>query len=181
MDQDEFLQATLRHADVVHALARRLAPDPQDVADIVQETYLRGFAAWGRRPPRDVGAWIATICLNEGRDARRRQARRNAVLSDRPAPDSASRADTAEAALERIGSRRIEAALWELPEPQRVAITLMDVCGFTAGQVAAVTGSPRGTILARVHRGRKRLALTLGDGSGAGAPRASRTEARDDA
>ena len=44
-DQEQFLEATLRHADVLHALARRLAPRPADAADLVQETYLRAYAA----------------------------------------------------------------------------------------------------------------------------------------
>jgi len=159
-DHEEFLQATLCHADLLHALAARLAPRPADAADIVQETYLRAYAAWRRRP-RDVAAWLATICLNVGRDELRRHARRDAVLYRGPVPDLPGRADTAEAALERLGNSRVKAALWTLPEGQRIAITLMDLCGFTAAQVAAITGAPRGTILARVHRGRKALALSL--------------------
>lgn len=160
-DHDEFLGATLRHADLLHALAARLAPHPADAADIVQETYLRAFTAWRRRRPDDVGAWLATICLNVGRDERRRHARRSAAIFSGPVPDLPDRADTAEAALERLGTSRVRAALWTLPEAQRIAITLMDLCGFTAAQVAAITGAPRGTVLARVHRGRKALALTL--------------------
>ena len=160
-DHEEFLQATLRHADLLHTLAVRLAPHPADAADIVQDTYLRAFAAWHRRRPDDVGAWLATICLNVGRDERRRHARRSAAISDGPVPDLPDRADTAEAALERLGTSRIKAALWTLPDSQRIAITLMDLCGFTAAQVAAITGAPRGTVPARVHRGRKTLALSL--------------------
>jgi RNA polymerase sigma-70 factor, ECF subfamily len=160
-DHEEFLQATLRHADLLHTLALRLAPDPADAADIVQETYLRAFAAWQRRRPDDVGAWLATICLNAGRDERRRHARRSAVVSPSPVPDLPDRADTEQAALERLGTGRVRAALLTLPENQRVAVTLMDLCGFTAAQVAAITGAPRGTVLARVHRGRKALAVLL--------------------
>jgi DNA-directed RNA polymerase specialized sigma24 family protein len=74
-DHEDFLRATLRHADLLHTLALRLAPHPAD-ADIVQETYLRAYAAWRRRRPDDVGAWLATICLNTGRDERRRPLRR---------------------------------------------------------------------------------------------------------
>jgi RNA polymerase sigma-70 factor (ECF subfamily) len=55
-DHEEFLEATLRHADLLHALAARLAPHPADAADIVQDTYLRAYAAWGRRRPDDIGA-----------------------------------------------------------------------------------------------------------------------------
>ncbi len=162
-DHEDFLRATLRYADLLHTLALRLAPHPADAADIVQDTYLRAYAAWHRRRPDDVGAWLATICLSAGRDERRRHARRSAALYHGPVPDLPGRADTAEAALERLGTSRIKAALWTLPDSQRIAITLMDLCGFTAAQVAAITGAPRGTILARVHRGRKALALTLRD------------------
>jgi len=162
-DHEEFLQATLRYADLLHTLAARLAPRPADAADIVQDTYLRAYAAWQRRRHQDVGAWLATICLNAGRDELRRYTRHRAAISSGPVPDLPDRADTAGAALERLGNSRIKAALWTLPEPQRIAITLMDLCGFTAAQVAAITGAPRGTILARVHRGRKALALSLQD------------------
>jgi len=57
-----------------------------------------------------------------------------------------------------VWSARVERAMWALPEPQRVAVALMDLAGLTAAEVAEVTGSPRGTVLARVHRGRKTLA-----------------------
>ncbi len=160
-DHEEFLEATLCHAGMLHALAARLAPYPADAADIVQDTYLRAYAAWRRRRPRDAGAWLATICLNAGRDELRRHSRRLAASYHGLVPDLADRADTAEAALERLGSSQVTAVLGALPDVQRIAITLMDVCGFTAAQVAAITGAPRGTVLARVHRGRKALALTL--------------------
>lgn len=153
----------MRHTDLIHALARRLAPNRADVADIVQETYLRAYAAWGRGQPDDAGAWLATICLNVGRDALRRHARYRAAVDPAPIPDLVSPADTADTALERLSTERIEHVLMGLPDAQRIAITLMDICGFTAKQVAAITGAPRGTVLARVHRGRKILALTLTD------------------
>jgi RNA polymerase sigma-70 factor, ECF subfamily len=170
-DQEQFLQATLRHADVLHALARRLAPRPEDAADIVQETYLRAYAAWTRQPPQDTGAWLATICLNVGRDQLRRHARHQAAVTMSPLPDLASELDTERQVLERESTDRIHALLMTLPEPQRIAITLMDVCGFTAQQVAAITDAPRGTVLARVHRGRKRLAASLIESDRASTPR----------
>lgn len=160
---EQFLQATLRHTDLLHALARRLAPNPADVSDIVQETYLRAYAAWPLRGPDDPAAWLATICLNVGRDALRRHARDRAAIEDAPIPDLVSSADTAQLALDGLSTARVHAALLDLPEAQRIAVTLMDVCGFTAKQVAAIIGAPRGTVLARAHRGRKLLALSLID------------------
>lgn len=131
-DQEQFLQATLRHTDVLHALARRLAPQPADAADIVQETYLRAYAAWTRQRPDDTGAWLATICLNVGRDHLRRHARHQAAVAPGPLPDMASEVDTAQQALDRESADRVHAMLMALPDAQRIAITLMDVCGFTA-------------------------------------------------
>jgi RNA polymerase sigma-70 factor (ECF subfamily) len=173
-DHEDFLRATLRHADLLHTLALRLAPHPADAADIVQETYLRAYAAWGPRRPDDVGAWLATICLNAGRDEWRRHARRSAARYDGPVPDLPGRADTEQAALERLGTSRIKAALWALPEAQRIAITLTDLCGFTAAQAAAITGAPRGTVLSRVHRGRKALAVSLSGEHQPASPQAPR-------
>src|SRR5260370_19952578 len=98
----------MRHADLLHALAARLAPHPADAADIVQDTYLRAFAAWQRRRPDDVGAWLATICLNAGRDERRRHGRRSAAIRNGAVPDLPDPADTAEARLERLGSSRVQ-------------------------------------------------------------------------
>jgi RNA polymerase sigma-70 factor (ECF subfamily) len=154
---EEFQRLTLPALDLVHNLARRFARDQADAEDLVQETYLRAWAAWssGRRPRR-VEPWLATICLNAGRDRARRTATRletpTAAIADLP-----DAADVAEEAIRRVHRGLVDRALWALPTEQRVAIALMDLGGLTAAEVAKVTGSPRGTVLARVHRGRKAL------------------------
>ncbi len=158
---DEFLNATLPALDLVYNLARRLARNQQDVEDLVQETYLKAFQAWTtNRRPRRVEPWIATICLNAGRSLLRRAAYRyeTPVQEVRWPHEDVDAADEAIAALRRTV---VHEALWQLPEEQRVAITLMDLAGLTALEVAKLTGSPRGTVLSRVHRGRKRLAALL--------------------
>jgi RNA polymerase sigma-70 factor (ECF subfamily) len=155
---DDFLRATQPALDLVHNLARRLVRDRADAEDLVQETYLRAWQAWtSGRVPRRVEPWLATICLNVGRDRLRRAATRLEV----PTGDTWDLPDGAEVETEAINRTRraqVERALWTLPVEQRVAITLMDLGGFTAAEVAVMTGSPRGTVLARVHRGRKALA-----------------------
>jgi RNA polymerase sigma-70 factor, ECF subfamily len=55
----------------------------------------------------------------------------------------------------------VHEAMLQLPAEQREAVTLMDLCGFTAAEVATLTGTPRGTVLSRVHRGHRRLAKLL--------------------
>jgi len=155
---DEFLRATQPALDLVHNLARRFVRDQADAEDLVQETYLRAWQAWtSGRVPRRVEPWLATICLNVGRDRLRRAATRLEVpigdTWDLPGP-----AEVEAEAIDRTRRAQVERALWALPVEQRVAITLMDLGGFTAAEIAAMTGSPRGTVLARVHRGRKALA-----------------------
>jgi RNA polymerase sigma-70 factor, ECF subfamily len=160
---DEFLQATLPALDLVHNLARRFAPGQADVEDLVQDTYLRAWQAWtaGSRPRR-AEPWLATICLNLGRDRWRRASLRPEVTVE-PATEPVADLDVEAAAIGRVERAKIERALWALSEEQRIAIALMDIVGFTAAEVAAITGSPRGTVLARVHRGRKALARLVAE------------------
>jgi RNA polymerase sigma-70 factor (ECF subfamily) len=160
---DEFLRVTLPALDLVHNLARRFAPGRADAEDLVQDTYLRAWQAWtsGNRPRR-AEPWLATICLNLGRDRLRRAALQPVLAAD-PAQEAPADVDVEAAAIGRVERARIERALLALSEEQRIAITLMDIAGLTAAEVASITASPRGTVLARVHRGRKALARLVGE------------------
>src|SRR6266542_239325 len=99
---EEFQRLTLPTLDLVHNLARRFARERADAEDLVQETYLRAWAAWssGRRPRR-VEPWLATICLNAGRDRARRATTRletpAAAIADLP-----DEVDVAEEAIARV-------------------------------------------------------------------------------
>lgn len=160
--RDEFLAQTLPALDLVFNLARRMMTNADLVEDLVQETYLKAFEAWcAGRKPRKVEPWLATICLNTGRTWWRRASNvREIALGDVDAGVAAGEDVEAEA-VSAIRRRLVHDALWRLPDEQRIAITLMDLNGFSAREVARITGSPRGTVLSRVHRGRKRLAQLL--------------------
>ena len=155
-----FLDLALPHLDVIWSLARRMAFHPVEPEDLVQETYLRAFAAFDRYRGGDARAWLVSICLNTARSHARTSKRRPREV---PGPDDSIPADTdvGAEALSNIGRRAIEDAMAELPDAQRTAILMMDVSGLTAQQTADILGSPRGTILARVHRGRRKLAQLL--------------------
>src|SRR6266851_7788089 len=71
--------------------------------------------------------------------------------------------DVADVVLASLGAQAMSRCLARLPEPQRVCIVLMDVAGYTARETAEAVGCPRGTVLARVHRGRRRLAQLLAE------------------
>jgi len=162
-----FLEATLPHLDAVHAAARRLCPDRSRAEDLVQETYLRAFVGFSDYRGGSARAWLTTICLNVARGEWRRQSRRvtEAPLDiDEvwPHGSGAGAADVARTAQANIDREAVSRALTKLPEEQRLAIVLMDLAGNTASEVAAMVGAPRGTVLARAHRGRRKLAQLLG-------------------
>jgi RNA polymerase sigma-70 factor, ECF subfamily len=154
-----FLEGALPCLDAITQLARHLTGQQCDAEDLVQETYLRAYAHFDDYRGGSMRAWLATICLNAARSQRRHLARRpREVLDAEPEPPAAASGDpVADAALAHLDQASIRAALARLPEPQRLCIALMDIAGYTASETAQVVGCPRGTVLARVHRGRARL------------------------
>jgi RNA polymerase sigma-70 factor (ECF subfamily) len=166
-DHRAFLEATLPHLDVVYQVARRAAVDGQDPEDLVQETYLRAYAAFASWRGGSARAWLAAICLNAARSQARRRRRRPWEVPLRVPLDALPMAragwgqyadDVADVVIAGLDAQAVSRCLALLPEPQRVCIVLMDVAGHTARETAEVLGCPRDTVLARVHRGRRRLA-----------------------
>ena len=171
-DHRAFLEATLPHLDVVYQVARQAAWDGQDPEDLVQETYLRAYAAFGSWRGENARAWLAAICLNAARSQVRRRRRRpwevtgSGLLEVLPlsrADGGEGAADVADVVIAGLDAEEVSRCLGRLPEPQRVCIVLMDVAGYTAREAAETLGCPRGTVLTRVHRGRRRLARLLAE------------------
>ncbi len=163
MHDEEFLRTTLKAKDLLYNMARRLVRDEHEAEDLVQETYLRAYVAWVKqqRPDR-VEPWLATICLNLARSEMRRRARRPVeVLHENAGLEAPCSTDVEAETMAQMRAESIRRALWKLRREQRVALVLMDICGLTAGETATVMGSPRGTVLSWVHRGRKALAALL--------------------
>jgi len=169
-DHRVFLDATIPYLDAVWQVARQAAGDGQDPEDLVQETYLRAYAAFGSYRGGNPRAWLAAICLNVARSQARRRRRRPWEVPAPAVPDALPRpwagcgedaADVAEVVIAGLDAEQVSRCLALLPEPQRVCIVLMDVAGYTAKEAAETLGCPRGTVLARVHRGRRRLAQLL--------------------
>jgi RNA polymerase sigma-70 factor (ECF subfamily) len=155
-----FLRATMPAMDLVYNVARRVTDGPEDAEDLVQETYLAAFRAWSqdRRPDRPE-PWLATICLNLARSRARSRRRRPAeVALEALEPPVAGVEDEVLARLERLDLHR---AMQQLTDGQRVAIALVDLGGLSTHEAASVMGVPRGTVLSRLHRGRRALAQVL--------------------
>lgn len=179
-----FLDATMPHLDAVYRVARHAGQDPQLTEDLVQETFLRAYAGFEGHRGESTRSWLVAICLNLIRSDWRRRARRpreeltgdfgeagTAGGDDRNVVPLAGRGGRADrrasgddvfAAVQgRLSRDVVTRALTRLPEEQRVALVLMDLAGHTASEVAELLGCPRGTVLARAHRGRRRLAQLL--------------------
>src|SRR5499427_6883520 len=171
-DHRAFLDVTLPHLDVVYQVARHVAGDGLEPEDLVQETYLRAYASFGSYRGGNARAWLAAICLNVARSQARRRRRRPwevtgssllDVLPSSRADGGEGMADVADVVIAGLDAEEVSRCLGRLPEPQRMCIVLMDVAGYTAKEAAETLGCPRGTVLARVHRGRRRLARLLAE------------------
>jgi RNA polymerase sigma-70 factor (ECF subfamily) len=171
-DHRAFLDATLPYLEVVYQVARQAAGDGLEPEDLVQETYLRAYASFGSFRGGNVRAWLAAICLNVARSELRRRRRRpwevpaRALLEVLPiarGDGGPAAADVAEVVIAGLDAQAVCRCLAQLPEPQRLCIVMMDVAGYTAQETAEALGCPRGTVLARVHRGRRRLAQLLAE------------------
>ncbi len=164
MTNEEFLRETLPAMDLVYNIARRIVPRQEDAEDLVQETYLAAFRAWqDHRRPRRVEPWLATICLNLGRSGYRHRARRPQEVPWEEMAPFRDDSDPEAEAISTLDRARVHRALWQISDDQRMAITLVDLGGFSTKEAAAILKVPRGTILSRLHRGRKALAVLLGD------------------
>src|SRR5262249_47478895 len=176
-DHRAFLDATLPYLDAVYQVARQAAGDGQEPDDLVQETYLRAYAGFGSYRGGSMRAWLAAICLNAARSAGGRRRRRppelpGAALLDwlpgaRPVGGEAA-ADVADVVIAGLDAQAVSRCLALLPEPQRLCIVLLDVAGYSAREAAEALGCPRGTVLARVHRGRRPLGPPLAEAGGGG-------------
>jgi RNA polymerase sigma-70 factor (ECF subfamily) len=179
-DHREFLDATIPYLDAVWQVARHAAGDGQDPEDLVQETYLRAYAGFGSFRGGNTRAWLAAICLNVARSQARQRRRRPRELSSpalvdvlpRSGPDAGEgAADVADVVIASLDTQEVSRCLALLPERQRECLVLMDLTGYTAREAAEILRCPRGTVLARVHRGRRKLAqLLAGAGVSHGQP-----------
>ena len=154
--------------------------NPTDAEDLVQETSAKAYAAFHQfRPGTNLKAWLHRILANTFINSYRKRRRepRQASSGDfqewqLPADPLAAQARSAEAeALDRLADSEILRALRDLPEEFRVAVYLADIEGYAYKEIAEIMGTPIGTVMSRLHRGRGRLRDKLsayGPGKGPG-------------
>lgn len=168
-----FEDEALQHAQSLYGAALRMTRSPADAEDLVQEAYLRAFRSWRQfEPGTNLKAWLFRILTNLYITSYRRRQREPAMVStadaegfDLYATLSNQREATTRSAesivLERLVDDDVKQALSDLPEQFRMAILLADVEGFSYREIADMLDIPIGTVMSRLHRGRKALQKAL--------------------
>ncbi len=170
-----FEEEALAHADQLYRIALRLSGSQQTAEELVQETYLRAFRSWrSYRPGTNLAAWLATILRNAFLDEARRQQRRPAQESFEDTTEyylynqlAESGGEPQEAVLNRLAGGAILEALADVPPAFREVVVLVDIGDFSYQEAADILGVPIGTVMSRLHRGRRALKLALAQRAGA--------------
>jgi len=172
---DTFVDEVVDHLDVLSRVARRLTRQTQDAEDLVQETYIRALRFREQfAPGTNMKAWLFRILTNTFINAYRKRSRTpettelddvdefslyRRMSTERPASSSP---DPEREFLDGIVSSEVKDALAALPEKFRTTV-LLDVEGFSYKEIAEMVGVPIGTVMSRLHRGRKFLQQRLYD------------------
>jgi RNA polymerase sigma-70 factor (ECF subfamily) len=176
-DRVRFEEEALELSDQVYRVARRIAGSRDEADDLVQQTYERAFRAWRQYTPgTNLRAWLLRILTNLNIDRGRRQQRTPQTTSlDNEAGDYflynklesqvPDENPDEERVLERLSQDSIVEALAEVPHDFRDVIVLVDIGEFAYADAAQILDIPIGTVMSRLHRGRRILKKNLADGA----------------
>ena len=173
-DQAKFAEQAMVYMDQLYSAARRMTRNTADAEDLVQETYLRAYRGFGNfQEGTNLRAWLFRILTNAFINSYRSKQRKpkpvdlaeveDLYLHQRLGGDTkaALGASAEDVLMETITESEIVDALESLPEEYRIAVLLADVEGFAYKEIAEILDVPMGTVMSRLHRGRKTLQKRL--------------------
>ena len=173
-DRVRFEEEALEFADQVYRVARRLVGTREEAEDLVQETYARAFRSWrSYTPGTNLRAWLLRILTNLNLDRGRKLQRtpdlqpleeRDYYLANRIAETAGEQALDQERVVEQLSQDSIVTALSSLPHDFRDVVVLVDIGEFSYADAAQILDIPIGTVMSRLHRGRRLLKQRLAEG-----------------
>jgi RNA polymerase sigma-70 factor, ECF subfamily len=172
-DRARFEADALELADQVYRVARRLVGSREEAEDLVQETYARAFRSWRSfTPGTNMRAWLLRILTNLNVDRGRRIQRTPAsqpleesdyYLANKVASAAGETALEEEQVVERLSQDSIVKALADIQPQFREVVVLVDIGDFTYADAAQILDVPIGTVMSRLHRGRRALKQKLAE------------------
>ncbi len=167
-DRVRFEEEVLELSDQVYRVARRLVPSREEAEDLVQDTYARAFRSWrSYSPGTNLRAWLMRILTNLNIDRGRREQR---TPDMRPMEEGdyflynrleEASGDGEERIVQRLSQDGVVQALSAVPHDFRDVIVLVDIGDFSYGEAAQILDVPIGTVMSRLHRGRRILKSEL--------------------